>query len=62
MNAKVSIVIPFYNRIQLVLRCIESVIDQTYGNYEIILVNDGSPENIDQIISLANNSENIKIL
>jgi len=62
MNAKVSIVIPFYNRIQLVLRCIESVIAQTYGNYEIILVNDGSTENIDQIISLANNSDNIKIL
>ena len=37
-------------------------IKSSYGNYEIILVNDGSTEHIDQIISLANNSDNIKIL
>ena len=62
MNARVSVVIPFYNRIDLLVRCIESVIAQTYSNFEIILVNDGSTENIDQIITISNNSDNIKLL
>lgn len=41
----VSIIIPIYN-VELYLRdCIESVIKQTYKNLEIILINDGSPDN-----------------
>lgn len=38
----VSIVIPFYNRVDLVTRALDSVYLQTYINYEVILVNDGS--------------------
>jgi len=45
MEKKFSIIIPMYNSEKYIKRCIESVINQTYKNIEIILVNDGSTDN-----------------
>ena len=42
---KISIIIPVYN-VELYLReCLDSIINQTYNNLEIILIDDGSPDN-----------------
>ncbi len=41
-NAKVSVIIPFYNREDFLTESIESVLAQTYSNWELILINDGS--------------------
>ncbi len=47
---KISIIIPCYNVEQYVHKCIESVINQTYSNLELILINDGSTDNTNEVI------------
>lgn len=44
LNVLVSVIIPVYNVEKYLDRCVESVVNQTYKNIEIILVNDGSPD------------------
>lgn len=51
MTAKVSIIIPTYNRALLIGETLDSVIAQTYGNWECIVVDDGSYDNTEEIIS-----------
>lgn len=43
-NCKISVIITIYNMEQYLDKCIQSVINQTYKNLEIILVNDGSTD------------------
>lgn len=42
---KVSVIVPVYNVEKWVARCIESILKQTFNNFEILLVNDGSTDN-----------------
>ena len=42
---KLSIIVPVYKVRRYLQRCIESILQQTYTDYELILVNDGSPDN-----------------
>lgn len=45
----ISIIIPIYRVEQYLRRCLDSVVNQTYANLDIILVDDGSPDNCPQI-------------
>lgn len=47
---KVSVIMPFYNGKEWLEEAIESVLAQTYPNMEVLLVNDGSPEDISDIV------------
>ena len=44
MKVLVSIIIPIYNVEKYLEKCIKSIINQTYRNLEIILINDGSTD------------------
>lgn len=50
-SKKISIVIPGYNPEKYVRRCLESVVNQTYKNLEIIVVNDGSTDKTQEIVN-----------
>ena len=40
-----SVIVPIYNIEKYIRRCIDSVIGQTFADFELILVDDGSPDN-----------------
>lgn len=40
----ISVVIPLYNKEKQIAKTLQAVLDQTYKNYEIIIVNDGSTD------------------
>jgi glycosyltransferase involved in cell wall biosynthesis len=47
---KVSVIIPAYNQAQFLGEAIQSVLDQTYPNFELLVVNDASPDNTAEIV------------
>lgn len=62
---KVSIIIPVYNVEKYIKRCVNSIIEQSYKNFEIILINDGSKDNslkICQEIVKENKNIDIKLI
>lgn len=49
MNQKISVIVPIYNVEKYLNRCIKSIVNQTYHDLEIILVNDGSTDHCGEI-------------
>ncbi|MFH1822395.1 MAG: glycosyltransferase family A protein [Patescibacteria group bacterium] len=47
----VSIIIPVYNQADKLAKCLDSINKQTYRDFEIIIVNDGSVDNLQEVIS-----------
>lgn len=59
----ISIIVPIYNSEPYLERCVDSIINQTYSNIEIILVNDGSTDGSSQICErYATIDERIKVV
>ena len=49
MEHKISVVVPVYNVEKYLDRCVESILVQTFQDFELILVDDGSPDNCPQM-------------
>jgi glycosyltransferase involved in cell wall biosynthesis len=58
MNSFFSIIIPTYNRAHLILKAIESVIVQTFTDWELIIVDDGSTDNTKELIAQYQDKDN----
>lgn len=63
MNNLISIIIPVYNTEKYLAKCLDSVINQTYSNLEILLINDGSTDNsLDLCKQYADKDYRIKLI
>ena len=62
MNKLISVIVPVYNVEQYLEKCVDSIINQTYTNIEIILIDDGSTDNSGIIADiLAKKDERIRV-
>lgn len=52
LNTMISIVIPLYNKRSHIVKTVDSVLDQTMKNYEIIIVDDGSTDGSDNVVEI----------
>src|SRR5699024_8688641 len=60
---KISVIVPVYNAEKYLHRCIKSILDQTYKNLEIILVDDGSIDTSGKICDYYDHKdERIKVI
>lgn len=50
MDDLISVIVPIYKVEKYLKKCVESILEQTYSNLDIILVDDGSPDNCGNII------------
>ncbi|MBU4375417.1 glycosyltransferase family 2 protein, partial [Patescibacteria group bacterium] len=57
----ISIIIPVYNQAEKLKQCLESIKNQAYDNYEIIIINDRSTDKLSRIIELSKKEFGYKI-
>ncbi|MBQ7969191.1 MAG: glycosyltransferase [Clostridia bacterium] len=59
---KFSVIVPVYNVEKYIANCLDSILSQSYADYEVLVINDGSPDNSQEIIDgyVERNPEKIK--
>lgn len=63
MNPKISVIVPVYKAEKYLHRCVDSILAQTFTNFELILVDDGSPDSSGTICDeYARNDKRIKVI
>lgn len=63
MDRKISVIVPVYKVEQYLNRCIQSIVNQSYNDLEIVLVDDGSPDECPAICdSWAERDQRIKVI
>lgn len=62
MQFLISVIVPVYNSEKYLERCVDSILSQTYSNFEIILIDDGSPDNCPRICdAFAEKDKRVKV-
>lgn len=60
MSQKVSILMPTYNDADTLSEALESIVNQDYQNWELIIINDGSTDRTEEVVKLFNQKYNLK--
>ena len=61
-KGKISVIVPIYKVEKYLERCVRSIINQTYKNLEILLIDDGSPDNCPAICDkLAEEDKRVRV-
>ncbi|MCW3160414.1 glycosyltransferase family 2 protein [Chryseobacterium oryctis] len=62
-NTLISVIIPVYNAANTLHKCVDSVLAQTYPEFELLLINDGSPDNSLEIMNFyAEKDTRVKVI
>ncbi len=62
MNKKISVIVAVYNTEKYVERCLNSLLNQTYQNLEIIVVEDGSTDNSKEVLKKYSHNDKVKLI
>ena len=62
LNPKISIILPNYNSHKYISDTLDSIINQSYKNWELVLIDDGSDKNTKEILNNYIQEKNIKII
>ena len=60
--SKISVIVPIYNCKNYIKRCVDSLLLGTHPNMEIILVNDGSTDGVEDVLATYENRDNVIII
>lgn len=60
-NKKISVIVPIFNIVNYLPKCIETLISQTYKNIEIVLIDDGSDDGSENVCDKYASSANVKV-
>ena len=61
LMVKVSVIIPVYNGEKFIEKCINSILNGTYQNFELIVINDGSKDNSLKVLKKFDKNKKIRI-
>lgn len=61
-NPLVSVVVPSYNHDRFLVQCIDSILNQTYKNYELIVIDDGSTDKSAEILKKLQQKHSFKLI
>ncbi|MBM6691184.1 glycosyltransferase [Fusobacterium mortiferum] len=61
-DIKISVIVPVYNVEKYIKQCLESIVNQTYRNLEVIVVNDGTKDNSMEIVEEFLSDKRIKVI
>ncbi|WP_156165877.1 MULTISPECIES: glycosyltransferase [unclassified Methanosarcina] len=61
-QGKVSVILPVYNQADLLDESLQSVLNQTYQNFELIIVNDGSRDGVERVLNKYVDNPKIRVL
>lgn len=62
MNKKISVIVAVYNTEKYLERCLNSLLNQTYQNLEIIVVEDGSTDNSKEVLKKYSHNDKVKLI